>query len=55
MVIMYEDFGPFVDGNNVEFRLFFPRNQRRGGDPQIKQIKVRGSFAELPWDLDSLR
>lgn len=50
---MYEDFGPFVDGNNVEFRLFFPTNQRRGGDPQIKQIKVRGSFAELPWDLDS--
>lgn len=47
---MYEQFGAVVDGQDVEFRLFFPDNARdptqyvRGGLPRIREIRVRGNF-----------
>jgi pullulanase len=47
---MYEGFGAVVDGNRVEFRLFFPDRQVdatqyvRGGDPHIEAIRVTGDF-----------
>ena len=47
---MYESFGAAVDGNDVEFRLFFPDNAVdptqyvRGGLPHIQEIRVRGDF-----------
>lgn len=47
---MYESFGAVVDGDSVEFRLFFPDNAVdpgqyvRGGSPHIREIRVRGDF-----------
>lgn len=43
---MFERFGPVVLGKRVEFKLFFPNNILfvNGGDPNIKEIRVRGDF-----------
>ena len=47
---MYQDFGPVVNGKRVTFKLFLPDNAvapqqyTRGGSPNIKEIRVRGSF-----------
>jgi pullulanase len=49
---MYESFGAVVTGKQVEFRVFFPDNSLdpsqyqpgRGGLPQIKEIRVVGTF-----------
>lgn len=47
---MYESFGAVVDGDTVEFRLFFPdasvdpAQYVRGGLPHIREIRVRGDF-----------
>src|SRR3954469_21475550 len=58
---MYEFFGAGVVGNIVTFRLFFPdsaadpNQYKRGGDPKIKSIRVRGDFQSklggVDWDL----
>lgn len=60
---MYERFGAVVDGQQVEFKLFFPDNARdptqyvRGGLPRIREIRVRGDFQSRiggqDWDLAS--
>ena len=60
---MYQDFGPVVSGKRVTFRLFLPDNTvdpqqyTRGGSPNIKEIRVRGSFQSAiggtNWELDS--
>lgn len=51
---MYETFGPTVAENGrVTFNLFLPDNKvdptqyRRGGDPKIREIRVRGDFQHL--------
>ena len=56
---MFEQFGAVVTGQQVEFRLFLP-NERlfsNGGDPQIKEIRVRGDFQNkiggADWDFGS--
>ncbi len=47
---MYESFGAVVEGDSVEFRLFFPDNAVdpgqyvRGGLPRIREIRVPGDF-----------
>lgn len=59
---MYEKFGAAVDGDGrVTFSLFLPNNKvdpaqyTRGGDPQIRSIRVRGDFQHLlggsDWEL----
>ncbi|MEZ4594220.1 MAG: alpha-amylase family glycosyl hydrolase [Chloroflexota bacterium] len=61
---MYETFGPTVAGNGrVTFNLFLPDNKvdpaqyTRGGDPKIREIRVRGDFQHQlggqDWDLAS--
>jgi 1,4-alpha-glucan branching enzyme len=48
--VMYENFGAVINGNKVEFRLFFPDSDsdpvqyQRGGLPNIETIQVTGDF-----------
>lgn len=50
---MYESFGAVVEGDSVEFRLFFPDKDVdpaqyvRGGLPRISEVRVRGDFQSL--------
>ena len=43
---MYEKFGAIVTQKKVEFQLFVPNSSqyKRGGDPQIQEIRIRGDF-----------
>lgn len=47
---MYEGFGAIVNGNSVEFRVFFPDSAidptqySKGGLPNIESIRVTGTF-----------
>jgi len=62
---VYEDFGAWVEGESVEFRLFFPDaavdptqyQPDRGGLPKIDEIRVVGDFQSAvgltDWDVDS--
>lgn len=60
---MYGEFGAFVDGNSVEFRLFFPDNTiepkqySQGALPNIRSIKVTGTFQNVfgqkNWDYNA--
>ncbi|MCP4582586.1 MAG: 1,4-alpha-glucan branching enzyme [candidate division Zixibacteria bacterium] len=49
---MYEKFGAVVNGNDIEFKLFFPDNSKdpsqytRGSLPNIDKIQVTGTFQE---------
>src|SRR4051812_44404082 len=49
---MYESFGARVTGSTVEFRLFLPDSAVdpsqyvRGGDPQIRTVRVVGDFQD---------
>jgi len=57
---MYEQFGAVVDGNSVQFNLFFPDNlvdptqYQRGGSPNIVTLRVTGDFQAagggMNWD-----
>lgn len=57
---MYESYGAVVDGNAVEFRLFFPdaavdpSQYASGGLPNIREIRVTGNFQAktggIAWD-----
>lgn len=58
---MYEQFGAAVDGQRVEFRLFFPDRAadpdayRRGGLPRLARVQVTGTFQHhlggVDWDV----
>jgi 1,4-alpha-glucan branching enzyme len=60
---MYEEFGAVVQNKQVEFRLFLPDNTVdqtqyiRGGQPKIKEIRIRGDFQNQiggrDWGFDS--
>lgn len=60
---MYQNFGAIVTNSRVEFQLFLPDNKVdpaqyvRGGDPQIKEVRIRGDFQHeiggQDWDFDS--
>jgi pullulanase len=60
---MYEEFGAFVSGSSVEFRLFFPDSAvdptqySRGGLPHIASIRVTGTFqsafGQQNWDYNA--
>ena len=50
---MYEEFGAFVSGNSVEFRVFFPDSAvdpsqySQGKLPNITSIQVTGTFQNI--------
>jgi 1,4-alpha-glucan branching enzyme len=60
---MYENFGAVITDKKVEFRLFLPDNTVdpaqyvRGGDPKIKEIRIRGDFQSsiggTDWEFNS--
>ena len=47
---MYQNFGAIATNSHVEFQLFLPDNRIdpgqyiRGGDPKIKEVRIRGNF-----------
>lgn len=47
----YSQFGAHDDNRRARFSVFFPDSHHysRGGDPKIKELKVRGTFQQPAW------
>ncbi len=51
----YSKFGAHVGQSALEFSVYFPGpdEYERGGQPDIRELRVLGSFQARKWDLDS--